>query len=151
MIDGSDLPQIHIANFDCCACEFSGVPKKLILCERFELQLPHKHIHYPCILQWWQKLCGGIGGLRRKVWTQTKILSPNTRHFVANKYLSRFTHFFEIFGQKKCLLGSKTVFLRQEVHYQGTCQKRFSGIRPLRGGWGYPPFPLRKKTFFFSH
>ena len=33
----------------------------------------------------------------------------------------------------------------------GTCQKRFSGIRPLRGGWGYPPFPLRKKTFFFSH
>ena len=42
MIDGSDLPQIHIANFDCCACEFSGVPKKLILCERLELQLPHK-------------------------------------------------------------------------------------------------------------
>ena len=34
--------------------------------------------------------------------------------------------------------------------YKGTCQKRFSGIRPLRGG-GYPPFPLRKKTFFFSH
>ena len=24
----------------------------------------------------------------------------------------------------------------------------FSGIGPLRGG-GYPPFPLRKKTFFF--
>ena len=33
---------------------------------------------------------------------------------------------------------------------KGTFQKRFSGIRPLRGGWGYPPFPLRKKTFFFS-
>ena len=33
---------------------------------------------------------------------------------------------------------------------KGTYQKRFSGIRPLRGG-GYPPFPLRKKTFFFSH
>ena len=32
---------------------------------------------------------------------------------------------------------------------KGSCQKRFSGIRPLRGG-GYPPFPLRKKTFFFS-
>ena len=79
MIDGSDLPQIHIANFDCCACEFSGVPKKLILCERFELQLPHKDIHYPCILQWWQKLWGGIWGPRRKVWTQTEILSPNIR------------------------------------------------------------------------
>ena len=55
---------------------------------------------------------------------------------------------------------------------KGTCQKRFSGIRPLRGvgyplsakektfffpddfplrgGWGYPPIPLRKKTFFLA-
>ena len=33
---------------------------------------------------------------------------------------------------------------------KGSCHLRFSGIRPLRGG-GYPPFPLRKKTFFFSH
>ena len=33
---------------------------------------------------------------------------------------------------------------------KGGCHLRFSGIRPLRGG-GYPPFPLRKKTFFFSH
>ena len=32
----------------------------------------------------WQKLCGGTGGPRRKVWTQTKILSPNIRYFVAN-------------------------------------------------------------------
>ena len=32
---------------------------------------------------------------------------------------------------------------------KGRFQKRFSGIRPLRGG-GYPPIPLRKKTFFFS-
>ena len=33
--------------------------------------------------------------------------------------MSRFTHFLEIFGQKKCLFGSKTVFSldRQEVHY----------------------------------
>ena len=28
-----------------------------------------------------------------------------------------FTHFLEIFGQKKCLFGSKLVFLEQEVHY----------------------------------
>ena len=26
-------------------------------------------------------------------------------------------HFLDIFGQKKCLFGSKTVFLGQEVHY----------------------------------
>ena len=29
----------------------------------------------------------------------------------------RFTRFLEIFGQKKCFLGSKTVFLGQEVHF----------------------------------
>ena len=39
---------------------------------------------------------------------------------------------------------------RRQPARKGTFQKRFSGIRPLRGG-GYPPFPLRKKTFFFSH
>ena len=32
----------------------------------------------------WQKFCGGTGGPRQKVWTQTKTLSPNIRHFVAN-------------------------------------------------------------------
>ena len=32
----------------------------------------------------WQKLCGGMGGPRRKVWTRTKILSPSIRYFVAN-------------------------------------------------------------------
>ena len=31
--------------------------------------------------------------------------------------MSQFTHFLEIFEQKKCLFGSKTVFLGQEVHY----------------------------------
>ena len=30
----------------------------------------------------WQKLCGGTGGPRRKVWTRTKILSPNIRYFI---------------------------------------------------------------------
>ena len=32
----------------------------------------------------WQKLNGSTGGTRRKVWTRTKILSPNKRYFVAN-------------------------------------------------------------------
>ena len=31
--------------------------------------------------------------------------------------MSGFTNFLEIYGQKKCLFGSKTVFLGQEVHY----------------------------------
>ena len=32
----------------------------------------------------WQKLRGSKGGTRRKVWTWTKILSPNIRYFVPN-------------------------------------------------------------------
>ena len=32
----------------------------------------------------WQELRGSMGGTRRKVWTRTKILSPNIRYFVAN-------------------------------------------------------------------
>ena len=32
----------------------------------------------------WQKLHGSTGGTRQKVWTRTKILSPNIRYFVAN-------------------------------------------------------------------
>ena len=30
----------------------------------------------------WQKLCEGTKGLRRKVWTRTKIFSPNIRYVV---------------------------------------------------------------------
>ena len=37
-----------------------------------------------CYPTGWQKLCGGTGGPRQKVWTRTKILSPNIRYFVAN-------------------------------------------------------------------
>ena len=33
---------------------------------------------------------------------------------------------------------------------KGSCHLRISGFCPLRGG-GYPPCPLMKKSFFFSH
>ena len=49
------------------------------------------------VIDGWQKFCDlnliddrvaevarGHGGPRRKVWTRTKILGPNIRHFVAN-------------------------------------------------------------------
>ena len=42
----------------------------------------NKHRHE--VLPGWQKLRGSTGGTRRKVWTRTKILSPNIRYFVAN-------------------------------------------------------------------
>ena len=32
----------------------------------------------------WQKLRGSMGGTLQKVWTRSKILSPNIRYFVAN-------------------------------------------------------------------
>ena len=54
---------------------------------------------------------------RRNVWTQTKILSPNTRYFVAILRFVAIYALLEIFGQKMCLFGSKTVFLGQEGHY----------------------------------
>ena len=52
----------------------------------------------------WQKLRKGAKGLRRKVWTQTKILSPNIH-----------------FGQKMGFLWSKTVFLAQDVQLCTLC------------------------------
>ena len=55
----------------------------------------------------WQKLHGSTDGTRRKVWTWTKILSPNIRYFVAYYDLLQFTHFLEIFGQKNAFLGQK--------------------------------------------
>ena len=65
--------------------------------------------------------------------------------------LSIMTNRKSITGTKPSKYKQMPEKCRKKVEeYKGTCQKRFSGIRPLRGG-GYPPFPLRKKTFFFSH
>ena len=65
----------------------------------------------------WQKFCEGTKGLRRKVWTWTKILSPNMRYFVA---ILRFVTIYTLFGNlwtKMTFFGLKTVFLGQKVHY----------------------------------
>ena len=59
----------------------------------------------------WQKLCRGTGGPRRKVWTRTKILSPNIGYFVAN---SRFVAIYALFGRlwtKSVVLGPKQCFM----------------------------------------
>ena len=62
-----------------------------------------------CIWTGWQKLRGSRGGTRRKVWTRTKILSPNIRYFVANWDLLRFTHFFlRSLGIKSAFLGENS-------------------------------------------
>ena len=54
---------------------------------------------------------------RRKVWTWTKILSPNLRYF---DVISRFVAIYALLERlwaKKCSFGSKKVFLGQEMHY----------------------------------
>ena len=43
----------------------------------------------------WHKLCKGTKGLCRKLWTRTKIFSPNIRYFVA---ILRFVAIYALFG-----------------------------------------------------
>ena len=64
-------------------------PTLLLLTPAPQLPIPGRvfpclHHRLACLLAGWQKLRGSTGGTRRKVWTQTKILSPNIRYFVAN-------------------------------------------------------------------
>ena len=69
----------------------------------------------------WQKLCEGTMGLRRKVWTWTKILSTYIGYFVA---ISRFVAIDTMFGRlgaKRFFLGTTIVFLGQEMHYYMVC------------------------------
>ena len=64
-----------------------------------------------CLNTGWQKLCEGTKDHRRKVWTQTKSLSPNIRYFVA---ISRFVANYALFGNlwtKKCFWDQKQCFL----------------------------------------
>ena len=49
--------------------------------------------------------------------------------------------------QEKYLYWQQESLETKKYDCKGTCQKRFSGFCPLRGGGGYPPFPLS----FFEH
>ena len=67
----------------------------------------HSVFHFYAI-PGWQKLCEGRKGLHQKVWTGTKILSPNIRYIVA---LLWFVAIYALFGRlwaKKSPFGSKT-------------------------------------------
>ena len=68
----------------------------------------------------WQKLCEGTMGLRQKVWTWTKSLSPNIRYPVAIlRFVAmiRFVAIYTLFGSlwaksaifgQQCFLGKKS-------------------------------------------
>ena len=51
---------------------------------------------YDDLVPGWQKLHGSTGATRRKVWTQTKILSPNIRYFVAILRFVAIYHFIKL-------------------------------------------------------
>ena len=69
----------------------------------------------------WQKLCKSAKGLRLKVCTQTKNLSPNIRYFVA---ILRFVAMFALSWRpwaKKCFLGQKQCFLDKKCIINTWC------------------------------
>ena len=53
----------------------------------------------------WQKFCKGTKGLCRNVWIWTKILSPNTRYFVA---ILRFVTIYAFFKLKVPFVQTQT-------------------------------------------
>ena len=67
----------------------------------------------------WQKFCGGgrAGGPRQKGLDSDKNFKPEHALFCRELRLVAIYVLFEDLWAKKCLFGSKTVFLGQEVHY----------------------------------
>ena len=67
----------------------------------------------------WHKLCEGTKGLYRKLWTRTKILSPNMRYFVA---ILRFVAIYALFGKKVLFsVNSSVVWARNALFYGTQC------------------------------
>ena len=59
----------------------------------------------------------GHGGPPPKSLDSDENFKPEHTLFCRELRFVAITQFLEIFGQKKCLFGSKSVFLGQEVHY----------------------------------
>ena len=58
------------------------------------------------------EVVGGTRGLCQKVWTQTKILSPNIRYFFCNIKICRdLRTFWKSSGKKSAFLGQRQCFL----------------------------------------
>ena len=62
-------------------------------------------------------MCEDAKGLRRKVWTWTKILSTYIGYFVAISRFVAIDTMFRRLGAKRFFLGTTIVFLGQEMHY----------------------------------
>ena len=60
-------------------CKFGSRPQKWPKIAKKNGSLNSDLLNFLYKYAGWQKLCGGTGGPRRKVWTRTKILSPNKR------------------------------------------------------------------------
>ena len=60
----------------------------------------------------------GHGGPRRKVWTRTKILSPNIQYFCRKLiFVTIYALLGDLWAKKRAFFGQKQCFLGQEVHY----------------------------------
>ena len=84
----------------------------------------------------WQKLRGGTGSPRRKVWTQTKILSPNIHHFFAVLRSVAIYAYFEAFIF--AILVIRATFLLQISKYAS--DERIEGIFALAESLLLPPW-----------
>merc|ERR1712155_296660 len=62
-------------------------------------------------------------------------------------FLALFGPLYGLFGPFLSLFNEKTSFL---ALLGKIFPEKLSGLS-VKGGGGYPPFPLREKTFFFSH
>ena len=90
------LSVTHIGSNLPCLRNPAGQPKTSQNSSRLIYSSPKKKpgfsasIEFDMLANWgrldsgWQKLRGGTGGPRQKVWTRAKILSPNVRYFAAN-------------------------------------------------------------------
>ena len=78
-------------------------------------------IIYIMIIAGWQKLCEGMKGLRRKVWTQTKILSPKIRYIVAILYIvATYAPFGRLWAKKVLLRVKNSVSWAKSALLHGT-------------------------------
>ena len=100
----------------------------------------------------WQKLCKGTKGLRRKVWTWTKILSTNICYRIA---ISKFVAIYALFGrlrakkwQQQCFLGKKCIITWYILQKRRIFREN-SKCAPNKSFWRH--FCLRRKAISFCH
>ena len=93
----------------------------------------------------WQKLCEGTKGLRRKVWTRTKMLSPNKRYFVAIlRFVAIYAFYIKLLLSFKCKTASFCPDSDKRV------KRKIASFRPDLDERQLPFVQAQTKDNFFS-